>query len=378
MRHRGPTGRSEEAPGEGKRHREEIPPPLLTEPCVTPSPPPRRRNRKLPVAGQEAEATPEAAKMAEAARGEVPVLPDSVLLQVLELLPLRDLLRASRVCRRWQRLALDRTVWRDVDLSPHRISSQTLWHLVRRRLRDSLQTLRLRGTLCSGTRQRLLSPALLAALGKRCPQLRRLCLAETDLRPIPYDSIPASLAALELSRCEIPAAWFCGSASGGALPRLQRLVIRNVPAFSDHHLLNVSSRNRLKTLSLSGTYRVTDTGIRRAAPFLEELDHLALCHCVIGDSAAAFVGRHVKRLRFLEISHASSLTTAGLASLAALQRLETLRLDLCQRISPGAVLALCQALPRLRDLTLSGACFEGDAVDKIRASLPHCRFSRAP
>ncbi|KAM6100942.1 F-box/LRR-repeat protein 12 [Pterocles gutturalis] len=239
---------------------------------------------------------------------ELPVLPDSVLLRVLELLPLRDRLRAARVSRRWQRLALDRTVWRDVDLSPHRLTSHTLWQLVRQRLSDSLRTLRLRGALCSGSgSRRFLSPALLTALAKRCPCLRRLILTELDLRPIPYESIPPSLTTLELSCCEIPAAWF----TTAALPQLQHLVVRTVPAFSDFHLFNISSRCRLKTLNLSGTYRLTDSGIQKAAPQLDELEFLTLRHCDIGDSAAGFIGRYMKRLRFLEITNTKPLEYSG-------------------------------------------------------------------
>ncbi|XP_009574519.1 PREDICTED: F-box/LRR-repeat protein 16-like, partial [Fulmarus glacialis] len=132
------------------------------------------------------------------------------------------------------------------------------------------------------------------------------------------------------------------------------------------------------TLSLSGTYRVTDTGIQRAALHLEELECLVLRHCVIGDSAVDFVGRHMKRLQFLEISNAYALTNAGLACLATLPRLETLCLNLCDKISPGAVIALCQALPQLRNLKLGGACFEDEVIDKIQASLPRCSFSRTP
>ncbi|XP_068520451.1 F-box/LRR-repeat protein 12 isoform X2 [Anas acuta] len=311
-----------------------------------------------------------AAKMAAA-------LPDPVLLRVLALLPLRDRLRAARVCRRWRRLVQDRVLWADVDLSPHKLSSKTLWQLVRHRLGDSLRTLRVRGALLAGGRQRLLSPALLAALAQRCPRLSRLCLAEADLRPLPYESFPASLTALELSRCEIPAAWFCGSAAR-ALPRLQHLVVRKVPAFSNQHLLNVSSRCRLKTLTLSGTYRVTDAGIQSAAPHLEELERLVLRHCVITDSALHFIGRHMKRLRFLEISSAESLTNAGLACLAALEGLETLRLDHCDKFSPDAIAALCRALPRLRNLKLDGADFGDEAMGKIQASLPSCSFSHTP
>ncbi|NXE34617.1 FXL12 protein, partial [Ptilorrhoa leucosticta] len=55
-----------------------------------------------------------------AAMAERAALPDSVLVQVLALLPLRDRLRAARVCRRWQQVAQDRAVWTHVDLSPHR------------------------------------------------------------------------------------------------------------------------------------------------------------------------------------------------------------------------------------------------------------------
>ncbi|NXI82458.1 FXL12 protein, partial [Rhipidura dahli] len=54
------------------------------------------------------------------AMAEPAPLPDSVLVQVLALLPLRDRLRAARVCRRWQQLAQDRAVWTQMDVSPHR------------------------------------------------------------------------------------------------------------------------------------------------------------------------------------------------------------------------------------------------------------------
>ncbi|XP_040469403.1 F-box/LRR-repeat protein 12 [Falco naumanni] len=309
--------------------------------------------------------------MAEAAAVEVPVLPDLVLLQVLALLPLRDRLRAARVCRRWQQLVQDPMVWRYVDLSPHRLCSHSLWHLVRRHLGDSLRTLRMRGTLCSVSKRRLLSPALLAALSKRCPRLHRLSLAETDLRHVPYESIPLSLTVLELSRCEIPTAWFLASAA----PRLRHLIVHNTPGFFDHHLLNVSSQNRLKTLSLCGTYRLTDTGIQKAAPHLEELERLVLRHCSFGDAAISFIVRHAKHLRFLEMSDTDSLTDVGLACLATLQHLQALCLHLCDKISPGAVTALCQALPQLRNLKLT---FEKEEIDKIRAILPHCSVSHAP
>ncbi|XP_069737714.1 F-box/LRR-repeat protein 12 [Phaenicophaeus curvirostris] len=298
-------------------------------------------------------------------------LPDSVLVRILALLPLRERLGAASVCRRWQRLAQDREVWRDVDGSAHPLSSRSLWLLLRRRFQPSLRTLRLRGRLRSALRQRLLSPALLAALAKRCPRLLGLYLTETDLRHLPSSSLPASLVALELSCCEIPASWFCS-----ALPNLRHLVIRRVPAFSDRHLLNVVSGSRLKSLSLSGTYRLTDVGICRAAPRLEELETLRLIRCGVGDSAAGSIGLYMKRLRLLELGEAHGLTEAGLKSLGSLRSLETL--DLHLPLSPGAVIAVCRALPGLRSLQLRGLRFEDGITDQIRADFPFCSFSKAP
>ncbi|XP_010002722.1 PREDICTED: F-box/LRR-repeat protein 12, partial [Chaetura pelagica] len=179
---------------------------------------------------------------------------------------------------------------------------------------------------------------------------------------------------LSLERCEIPTSWFGGKAA----PRLERLVLLNVPAFSDRHLLNVATWSHLRSLSLQGTYRVTDSGIQRAAPHLEKLEFLVLRDCGVGDSAVESVSRFVKCLKFLEIGQAHSLTNQGLAHLTILQHLETLILDLDDKIPPGDVVTLCQALPRLRNLQLSPTHLGGDAIKTIRAILPHCKVSPAP
>ncbi|XP_053158989.1 F-box/LRR-repeat protein 12 isoform X2 [Hemicordylus capensis] len=255
------------------------------------------------------------------------------------------------------------------------MSSKALWSLLRNHLRGSLRTLKVRGSLHSARKQEVFSPALMQALGKQCPGLHRLCLTETDLRSLPYDCIPSTLTTLELSCCEIASAWFqvpAASPNSQAFPQIQHLVIRNVPAFSNQHLLNVSIQGTLKTLVLSEAYRVTDVGIQTAAPHLGDLELLALRQCSIGDSATHFIGRHMKRLHNLDLGGSPSLTDAGLACLTSLLGLEELGLESCCSLSPEAIVAVCQALPQLRHIDLSRIAFEVQMIHKIQAGLPKC------
>ncbi|XP_061871618.1 F-box/LRR-repeat protein 12 isoform X2 [Colius striatus] len=299
------------------------------------------------------------------------VLPDTVLLRILALLSPRDRLRAARVSRRWRRLARDREVWRHVDLSEERLTPRALWALARGPLLPPARGLRLRGSLCSGSRlPPLLSPALAAALARSCPFLSSLWLSEADLRKVPFASLPPTLRTLELQRCEIPAAWFRGPA------RLRRLELSDVPAFSDRHLLAASCHSPLSSLSLAGTYRLTDEGVTRAAPHLRGLERLRLSRCPLGDAAIAAVSR-LPRLRHLDIGGAAAVTAHGLASVAALRELRELRLALSPRLPPGSLLAVCHALPRLRRLGLAGDGVSDGVLDTLRAAFPLCSVSHA-
>ncbi|XP_066471403.1 F-box/LRR-repeat protein 12 [Tiliqua scincoides] len=302
-------------------------------------------------------------------------LPDSLLLQILELLPPRDRLGGARVCRRWRKLVRDKSLWRHLDLTAYKMTSKALWHLLRNHLRGSLQTLKARGTLHSVRKQEVFSPALMQALGKQCPNLHSLCLTETDLRSLSYDCIPPSLKTLELNCCEIPSVWFqvsAASQSTQAFPRIQNLKIQNVPAFSNQHLINISVQGTLQTLVLSETYRVTDAGIQAAASHMGDLEYLALRQCSIGDLAVHFISRHMKHLHSLDLGGSSSLTDAGLSCLTGLPGLEKLSLESCCRLSPEAIVAVCQALPQLKHLNVSRIAFENQVIHKIQASLPNC------
>ncbi|XP_033863345.3 F-box/LRR-repeat protein 12-like [Acipenser ruthenus] len=315
-------------------------------------------------------------------------LPENILIDILSCLGVRDLLRISRVCKKWRRIVQDKKLWVHVDLSGYSmVSSKVLWLLLRRYLGSGLLSLSLRGQLGSLRKQGLLSPALLRALSQRCPRLRLLSLTQEDLKGLgSHHQLPASLRALGMCRCEVPPLFFRAAPQGSVRTGLETLVLRNVPSFCDSHLKSLASQVSLKTLVLSGTYRVTDLGIGDSAESLAQLSRLELHGCGVSETVLHFVGRHMRKLRALQLSGLPSLTGAGLGCISQLPELETLSLERCRGngegeglLNPEVIVAACRPLPALRTLRLSQSDFGGpEAIGKVREGLPGCLVTSAP
>uniref|UniRef100_A0A8C5N5H8 F-box domain-containing protein n=1 Tax=Leptobrachium leishanense TaxID=445787 RepID=A0A8C5N5H8_9ANUR len=303
-------------------------------------------------------------------------LPDNVMLEVLSFLSVQDLIRSGRVCKRWKRLVMDKSLWRHVDLTPYKLNSKILWHLVRRWLGTSLQTLKVKGLLNSVNKQEFLTPAILQVIEKRYTSLEKLHLEEINLRSLIYECFPSSLKTLELYHCEIPMTWFRTSPSKNkTFPNLENLVLKNVSSFTNHHLETICKQSSLKTLYLSGIYRVTDIGIQKAVPYLKGLEHLKLHDGDITDITLHLIGCHLKRLRTLALINFRSLTDAGLSCLSDIKTLEKLWLEYCFHLTSNCIIAVCVGLPSLGYLNLNGIIFEGQGVDEIKKSLPNCRIT---
>ncbi|KAM8910892.1 uncharacterized protein AB9W97_007024 [Spinachia spinachia] len=223
--------------------------------------------------------------------------PENILIDVLAYLSVRELVRAGRVCKRWKRLVKDQRLWRFVDLTAWKgVTSRILWLLLRQYLGCGLRCLRLRGLLLSARGGTFLSESWLKALSTKCPRLSKLYLLHADLRSLPScQLLPASLQVLELRGCELPREFFNqtltppgrsheraeATSSGGALQQgrhrkgkalgslsgiaIGRLVLNNVPSFTDQHLQSLTSWERLSRLELRDTFRVTANGLRSCA-----------------------------------------------------------------------------------------------------------------
>lgn len=304
-------------------------------------------------------------------------LPDSVLLEIFSYLPVRDRIRISRVCHHWKKLVDDRWLWRHVDLTLYTMRPKVMWHLLRRYMASRLHSLRMGGYLFSGSQAPQLSPALMRALGQKCPNLQRLCLHVANLSMVPIASLPCTLRTLELHSCEISMAWLHKEQDPTVLPLLERIVLDRVPAFRDEHLQGLTRFRALRSLVLGGTYRVTETGLDMGLQELNYLQRLEVLGCTLSaDSTLLAISRHLRDVRKIRLT-VRGLSAPGLSVLEGMPALESLcllgPLVTPEMPSPQEILASCLTMPKLRVLELQGLGWEGQEAERILSKgLPHC------
>lgn len=265
------------------------------------------------------------------------------------------------------------------------MTSRILWLLLRQYLGCGLRCLRLRGLLLSARGGTFLSESWLKALSTKCPRLSKLYLLHADLRTLPScQLLPPSLQVLELRGCELPREFFnqtpasparsqeraeATSSVGAQQQRrdqkgkghgapsgigIERLVLNNVPSFTDQHLQSLTSWERLSRLELRDTFRVTANGLRS---------------CAAKDGTCGVEG--LSRLKFLEIGitgrQGYQLQMASLGLGAGWLGLEELSLG-GKEVGPGL---LCAS--RLKDL--KGLCLWACTLSEMQI-VRSCRMLR--
>ncbi|XP_042105840.1 F-box/LRR-repeat protein 12 isoform X3 [Ovis aries] len=254
---------------------------------------------------------------------------------------------------------------------------KVMWHLLRRYMASRLHSLRMGGYLFSGSQAPQLSPALMRALGQKCPNLKRLCLHVANLSMVPITSLPCTLRTLELHSCEISMAWLHKEQDPTVLPLLECIVLDRVPAFRDEHLQGLTRFRALRSLVLGGTYRVTETGLDMGLQELNYLQRLEVLGCTLSaDSTLLAISRHLRDVRKIRLT-VRGLSAPGLSVLEGMPALESLcllgPLVTPEMPSPQEILTSCLTMPKLRVLELQGLGWEGQEAERILSKgLPHC------
>ncbi|XP_051960188.1 S-phase kinase-associated protein 2 [Xyrauchen texanus] len=292
-------------------------------------------------------------------------LPDELLLGIMSRLSLKDLLRTSRVCKRWHRLALDESLWHSVDLVGRALLDAELGQVLSAgvlRLRcphtcigqpsfKNIEQLRVQHMDLSGC---TVEPSVLEDILSRCRHLQNLSLEGLVLS----DNIIHNLAQNpELVRLNL-----CGSSGFSPEPLAEmlklctRLEEMNVSwcDFKGLHVQAIANNipSSVTQLNISG-YRQNLT--------MEEVK--------------AIVER-CPDLTNLDLSDSVLLTTDIFPVLQQLSSLKHLALCRCYQIHPASLVDF-EKFPNLLTLEVFGL-IQDSYLPVLSKSLPHIQISTLP
>ncbi|KAM4808358.1 S-phase kinase-associated protein 2-like [Rhinophrynus dorsalis] len=175
-------------------------------------------------------------------------LPDELLLSIFSYLHLTDLLKVSRVCKRWHRLSTDESLWQNLDLTGKHLSD--------------------------GVIGKVLS---LGVVVFRCP---RSCIGE----PLFKNTRPLRLQHVDLSNCTISVDALQSILS--RCHRLQNLSLEGL-TLSDDIIRSIAQNTDLVRLNLGGCSGFSHESLKEMLTSCSSLDELNLSWC-------DFTADHVK------------------------------------------------------------------------------------
>uniref|UniRef100_A0A3P8PKY6 S-phase kinase-associated protein 2 n=1 Tax=Astatotilapia calliptera TaxID=8154 RepID=A0A3P8PKY6_ASTCA len=293
-------------------------------------------------------------------------LPDEVVLRIFFCLPLQDLVRISVVCKRWQRLAFDESLWHSVDLEGMTHTALALQQVLRtgiRRLRcprSFVEELHLTGRGSLQVVQMDLSSSIIPTLALediicRCRLLECLSLEGLQLS----DTIISCLAKntrlqeLNLSGCSA----FSAPVLTRMLKSCSRIQQLNLSwcTFDNNHIKSV-----VDNLSSSVTH-LNLSGYRESLTLNDVKVLVEKC----------------RQIKTLDLSDSTLLTADCLPVLSQLKHLLHLSLSRCYHIHLAALTDVGIMFPVLSQLDVFGLV-QDSQLPSLKREMPHVSINSRP
>ncbi|KAI8150143.1 hypothetical protein BJV82DRAFT_586010 [Fennellomyces sp. T-0311] len=254
-------------------------------------------------------------------------LPDELQIRILSHLPSQELLKATAVCQKWKRLALDGTLWTKIDVTPFysAIPSEQLLRLGVA-AGKFLRVANFRGCV-------QLTGHGLRTLAGHCPNVQELHLK--DCRGLSTHSI----------------ACFLQSAK-----QLRVLDLSGLDTVKDSTLMVVGRLSHLEKLNIGWCRNLTGQGVQAIARGCPELTCLKLNGCPqLNDVTMDILGKHLTRLSHLCLASCTGLSDGALLAFLRHQLpLSHLNLSSCARLSDASLRHIAIHCSKLTHLELAG------------------------
>eukprot|EP00096_Caligus_rogercresseyi_P014950 TRINITY_DN7405_c0_g1_i1.p1 TRINITY_DN7405_c0_g1~~TRINITY_DN7405_c0_g1_i1.p1 ORF type:complete len:571 (-),score=155.81 TRINITY_DN7405_c0_g1_i1:122-1834(-) len=315
-------------------------------------------------------------------------LPDDLLIRILSFLSSNDIVRLSRVNRRFYFCAWDPFLWTSLTLTGENTDADLgIKSILRLLSRNSAGNAKLSINHISLNSCRRLTDRGLAIVARRCPGLKELeiqgCVNITNGGLMDLVSKCVLLDHLDVTGCQM-----ISTISVHQPPPSPRTLSPNFPPQPQRRQLNiqyldlsdcvsledsglkmiVESCPQLMYLFLRRCSNITDVGIKAVSSYCLCLRELSISDCLrITDYSLFELAKLGPNLRYLSVAKCDRLTDAGIKQLARLcYKLRYLNLRGCESISDTALETISRSCTRLRSLDL-GKCDVTDGGLKLLA-----------
>ncbi|KAI0230577.1 S-phase kinase-associated protein 2 [Lamellibrachia satsuma] len=298
-------------------------------------------------------------------------LSEEIILSIFKWLPKPVLVRCARVCKRWNRLAFDETLWRRLDLANKVIKTGVLGRILSR----GVAVMRL-------TKAEVLTP-LFTDLNDTLPRVSKVQYLDLSMATVSSEGLEELfspchlLRKLSLENCQLNTnvCRYIGQNSN-----LEVLNLCMCSGISENGLVPICNNlQRLDALNIGWTDMTRGAVLYLVICLPTELTKLNLSGCRMSllDEDIQQLCNSCPHLKELDLSDATMLSSASVECIAtSLNGLEYIALSRCYRIIPSS-LTLLGNIPTLLALDVFGMLKES-ALLQLRHVLCNIEVNKFP
>lgn len=256
-----------------------------------------------------------------------------------------------RVCKKWNSLVKDKSLWTYVDLT-YETPKHTFMH--KPKLLQFMQTYLGRTLKSFRTGFCSVNNKVLEFLHYHCPNLQELILEGNVNQELELSLLPETLTCLEIHGMipqDYPKNWF-RPLTPEYFPNLTSFTVQD-PRDPDQTIFQISRLKTLQHLKLLDFDKepISRPGFLAVVKNLDQLESFAIAGCCgVPSDYTKLIAKHLPKLKQLKLDDSDFLKGKDLKPLTSLQHLETLSVECCQHVTFKHLAKFVQAMPKLKHL----------------------------
>nr|XP_058943189.1 S-phase kinase-associated protein 2-like [Pocillopora verrucosa] len=310
------------------------------------------------------------------------MLSDEIILSIFQFLPKKTIVRCARVCKHWQRLMYDESLWHRVDMTKSNLLPGLLGKVLKRGTRVlRIAHAKVASPLCDDNAPFFLD---VVPLSPKSPSksLFNLRLLDATSCSFQEDTLlcllmqSKQLTHISLESCKVSTAILKAVSELRNLEVLNLAMCTGVTITGICSLVKGGKNSRLKQLNLAWTNltKATMMQLIKNLPQLQQLN-LSGCRETLTDDCIKQLVKSCPQLTHLDVSDGVMLTTQSLEAILKLKNLVWLGVSRCYSIPPVSF-SLFTKIKSLKTLQLFGL-LNTEGVELLKADLPNVNVNKS-